>query len=361
MKLRRKNEEDDEIEKDDELEEEINEVATKLSAIVAKNLGIKTDKKESISSRIYCEKDLTKDQKSTLDFFQALFTNDVATLKSLSEGVDASGGYLVPDQVSDALIQELSEPTRMRSLVNVVKMERDVLRIPKVVSLPKMRWVSESASKSTTTAEFSEATITAHKQASIIYLSDELKEDVIQFNLIDKVVQMLSDAIAEEEDRVITTGNGTGQPVGIRNCSIGSIASTTGQLSFDDMINLIYLLPAKYRQNAVILATNKNIREMRKLKDSQGRYLWQEAIAQGQTETFYGYPIFENNNLSDSEIYFGNLKRLYTLGTKNGISLTISNTAGDAWTKDLTGIRVVLREGGNCVLENACRKLTGIT
>ena len=99
---------------------------------------------------------------------------------------------------------------------------------------------------------------------------------------------------------------------------------------------------------------------MRKLKDSQNRYLWQEAVAPGQPATFYGYPVIENNWLPESEIYFGDYKMGYWLGDRKRMSVTVSNIAGNAWEHDQIGIRVVERIAGNCVLENAMRKLTSI-
>ena len=93
------------------------------------------------------------------------------------------------------------------------------------------------------------------------------------------------------------------------------------------MINLIYALPTKYRIKAKFLVHNANIRELRKLKDSQNRYLWQEAVAPGQPATFYGYPVIENNWLVEDEIYFGDYKMGYWLGDRKKMSVTISNIA----------------------------------
>lgn len=42
------------------------------------------------------------------------------------------------------------------------------------------------------------------------------------------------------------------------------------------------------------------------------------------------------------------------------MTVKVSDIAGDSWEKDMIGVRVVERIAGNCVLENACRKLTGI-
>lgn len=356
----------DEVKPGDEdidVEGDIENVADKLAKLVSKKLGIKP--KSSLATKIYSEIDLKSPYGLTgddriLGFMKAILMNDVIALKALSEGSAAGGGYLVPDELRTAIIQDISEPTHMRSLVRVVPMTRDIMRIPKLGSTVKMRWTSENAAKSTTTADFDEKVLTAFKLANIIYASDELIEDAVDFNLVDIIVRLFSQAVAEEEDKVITSGTGTGQPLGLTNCSINSVSSANGILSFDDIINLIYALPSKYRANAKFLCNNRNIRDLRKLKDGQNNYIWTSALSQDQSDNIFGYPVFENNNLGNSEIFFGDYAAGYWLGDKGRISVTISREAGSAWEHDQVGIRVVHRIAGTCVLENAIRKLVSI-
>ena len=195
--------------------------------------------------------------------------------------------------------------------------------------------------------------------AAIMYASDELVEDCHEFDVVQIVIDLFADSLATEEDKVITQGSGTGQPTGLTNCTITNV-TCSGNLDFDDIINLIYALPAQYRKSAKFLANNINIRELRKIKDSQNRYIWQEAVAPGQPSTIYGYPVIENNWLPESEIYFGDYKLGYWLGDRKRMTATISNIAGNAWEHDQVGIRVVQRIAGTCVLEDAIRCLNAI-
>ena len=129
---------------------------------------------------------------------------------------------------------------------------------------------------------------------------------------------------------------------------------------FDNIIRLIYLLPAKYRRKAKFLVHNTNIKELRLLKDSQNRYIWAEPVSAGQPATIHGYPVIENNWLPESEIYFGDYKIGYWMGDRKKMSVVVSNIAGEAWSHDQIGIRVTERIAGNCVLEAAMRKLISI-
>lgn len=177
--------------------------------------------------------------------------------------------------------------------------------------------------------------------------------------MVKLIIDLFAERIAEEEDKVITQGSGTGQPTGLTNCTITNV-TCSGNLSFDNIINLIYALPSKYRVRAKFLVHNANIRELRKLKDSQNRYLWQESPAAGQPATIYGYPVIENNWLPESEIYFGDYKAGYWLGDRKRMTVKVTDVGGQAWDNDEIGIRVVERLAGNCVLENAIRCLNSI-
>lgn len=338
----------------------VDEIADKILLKVGK--GLKVEK--VVASKIWSEIDISKPnqlitkEEKIVGFFKALLANDNVALKALSEGVSADGGYLVPDEFAKELIRDLEEPTRMRSMVRVVPMKRDVMKIPKLGSRPQVTWTAENVAKSTTTAGFDIKTLTAHKVSAILYASEELVEDS-PFDLVELIIKLFSERIAEEEDKVITQGTGTGQPTGLTNCTISPV-TCSGNLDFDDIINLIYALPSKYRVNAKFLVHNTNIKELRKIKDLQNRYIWQEAVAIGQPATIYGYPVYENNWLPESEIYFGNFKLGYWLGDRRRMALTVSAIAGEAWEKDQIGIRVSHRIAGNCVLENAMRKLITI-
>jgi len=315
-------------------------------------------------------KELTKEEISKMParekivkFFNAVVKRDDVVAKALSEGTAADGGYLFPDEFRAEVIRDIVEKFSMRSIVRVITMTRDVMKIPTLSSGPKVTWTEENAVKSTTTAQFNEATLTVKKMAAILYSSDELVEDSTEIDVIDLIVTLFSEALQREEDKVITTGNGTTQPTGLTTAQgAGDIAGITcdGNLSFDNMINLEYSLPQKYQSAAKFLVHRNNIRELRKLKDSNGRYHWAEPVQAGQPATFHGYPVIENNNLPEATIFFGDFKMGYWLGDRKKMSVKITQETETAFTKDQTAIRVVQRIAGNVVLGEAIKALITI-
>lgn len=267
------------------------------------------------------------------------------------------------DEFRAEVIRDIVEKFSMRSLVRVITMTRDVMKIPTLTSGPKVTWTEENATKSTTTATFDEATLTVKKMAAILYSSDELVEDSTEIDVIDLIVTLFSEALQREEDKVITTGNGTTQPTGLTTAlAATTISSVTcaGNLSFDNMINLEYSLPQKYQTAAKFLVHRNNIRELRKLKDDNGRYYWMEPVAVGQPATFHGYPVIENNNLPEATIFFGDYKMGYWLGDRKKMSVKITQETETAFVRDQTAIRVVQRIAGNVVLGEAMKALISI-
>jgi len=251
----------------------------------------------------------------------------------------------------------------MRSEVTVVPMRRDVMKIPNLQTKPKVTWTEELTTKSTTTASFDECTLTVKKCAAIMYLSDELVEDSQEIDVVKFIIGLFAEAIGEEENRVIWRGNGTTEPTGVVTARVATtIAARTAAagLSFDEIINLQYDLPAKYHKNAKFYAHRHNIRDLRLLKDSDLRYLWQPSQQAGQPPTLAGFPFIECCELPDSELYFGDMKKAYWLGDRSQLAVKVSQDTETAFTKDQTAIRVVSRIAGNVVLGQAMRCLLGI-
>ncbi|MCK4686633.1 MAG: phage major capsid protein [Candidatus Lokiarchaeota archaeon] len=292
-------------------------------------------------------------------FFKAAINSDLVKLKALSEGVAADGGNLFPDEFRDELIQDVAELSIMRGLVRVITMTKDVMNIPTVTSKPKVYWTLENQAKTTTTADFGQETLTVYKMAAIIYASDELIEDSSEIDVVDLIISLFAEAVADEEDKAITAGTGTNQPTGLTAATIGSVACS-GNLDFDDIINLEYLLPAKYSKNASFLVNRTNIREMRKIKDGSNRYLWMDSVAPAQPATFHGIPVRENNYIPESEIYYGDYKKGYWFGDRRKMTIKVSQDTETAFTKDQTAIRVVERIAGNVVFAGAIKKLNSI-
>lgn len=304
---------------------------------------------------------LTKEEK-IVGFFHALVSNNTMALKALSEGVNADGGFLFPKEFLNELVQELPQVNVMRNYVRVIPMRRNKMDITSLVNRPKVYWTAENAAKTTTTAAFSQTTLTAYKMAAILYSSDELIEDSDITDVVNLIISLFAEAVGIEEQRVIWNGTGTGQPTGIDTArSAGTIAgvAVAGNGTADDLKALYYRLPVQYRNTAAWFMNDGTASQVDKLKDSNNRYLWQDSIAAGSPPTLLGKPVVIVNDVPTRQIYFGDMKRAYFLGDRKSMTAKVSNDTETAFTHDQTAIRVVARIGGLVVLGNAVKAITG--
>ena len=188
---------------DDKVDKAAEAIMAKLDPEVIKEKVLAALKKDSVTapkkatSLIDFEQLMKKDvsemtaKEKIVGFFQAMIWNDVEVLKALSEGTASEGGYLFPDEFRKKIIRDLEEVPHMRSRVTVIPMKRDVMKIPGLVDGPRVYWTDERAAKSTTTATFTEHTLTAYKMAAInaiiksrIVLKDTIKKTVNCWELL---------------------------------------------------------------------------------------------------------------------------------------------------------------------------------
>ncbi len=97
---------------------------------------------------------------------------------------------------------------------------------------------------------------------------------------------------ATREEEAFLTGDGSGKPTGIFNATgggqLGVTAGSATAITADELIDLFYSLNSAYRKNAVWLLNDSTMKNIRKLKDSNGQYLWQPALHEGGFDTLLG-------------------------------------------------------------------------
>lgn len=329
-------------------------LSAKLDKFLDSQYGVNSKLKQILNGKdLFVNKDeLTKEEK-IIGFFHGLVTNNEHVLKALAEGVEADGGYLFPNEFLGEIIRDLPEENVMRQYVRIIPMKRDKMDITSLVDGLDVFWTGENVAKSTTTARFSQQTLTAFKMAAILYSSDELIEDSTEIDVVGLIIQLFTEAIAEEEERVIWQGDGTTQPQGLAVATLTTV-NGTGDL-YQDVLNLYYALPKKYRKNAAWFASDSIVKNLESLKDTNGRPIWAAGF-EARPDTLKGKPVVVSDGVPERQLYFGDLKKGYFLGDRKRITAKVSQDTETAFTKDQTAIRVVARVGGKVVLPQAIRK-----
>lgn len=233
----------------------------------------------------------------------------------LQEGVDTDGGYLVPEEYDNRLIDVLGEENIMRKLGTRITTSGEH-KINIAATKPAASWIEEGGALSFGDATFDQILMDAHKLHVAIKVTEELLYDNA-FGLENYIINQFGKALANAEEDAFLNGDGVGKPLGLFAASGGGqIAETlTATIKADDIINLVYALKRPYRKNASFIMNDKNIVAIRKLKDNNGAYIWQPSAQAGEPDRLFGYPVHTSAYAPEDAIAFGDYK-YYNIGDR---------------------------------------------
>ena len=210
----------------------------------------------------------------------------------LAVGTDSQGGYLVPDEFERQLVQALEEHNIMRQLARIIRTSSGELQIPVVASKGTASWVDEAGKIPLSDGSFGQVTLSAYKLATMIKVSHELLNDSA-FPLESFLAQDFGRRIGVLEEEAFLVGDGNKKPTGIlTNAAVGATTASATAITFDEIMDLYHSLKTPYRNKAVFIANDLTIKAIRKLKDSNGQYLWQPSLVSGTPDTVLGRPIY---------------------------------------------------------------------
>jgi HK97 family phage major capsid protein len=280
--------------------------------------------------------------------------------KSLSEGSDSAGGYLVPTEHSNRLIERLAARTAVRAAgATVIPMSSDILQIPAQTGGATAYWVAENAQIMASDQTWGQVQLQAKKLAALTKLSAELFEDSDP-QVEALVMSDLARVLALEEDLKYLRGTGASNtPIGLDNHADVDVDDTTmgangGAPTFDILANLLYALDAANvpLDGRAWVVHPRTVNTLRKVKDSQNHYLWADPAAPGDPPTLWGYPVFTSTAIPINEtqgtsndastIYLGAWPE-FVIGQRKALELRASDAAGNAFEYDQVFIRAIMR------------------
>ena len=245
---------------------------------------------------------------------RALRSNFKQVSNVLQEGVDADGGYLVPEEYDSRLIDVLTEENIMRSLGNVITTSGEH-KINIAATKPAAAWIEEGGALSFGDATFSQILLDAHKLHVAIKVTEELLYDAA-FNLEGYIIDQFGKALANAEEDAFLNGTGRGQPLGLfAETGGGTPALSATSINADHIMQLIYALKRPYRKSARFIMHDKVIAAIRQLKDNNGVYLWQPALTSGEPDKLLGYDVYTSPFCPEGKIAFGDFS-YYNIGDR---------------------------------------------
>lgn len=137
----------------------------------------------------------------------------------------------------------------------------------------------------------------------VVKVSWQLLQDAA-INLEAYLGQKFGVRLGRIQNTHYTTGTAVAQPEGvIVGATVGRQAATgnTTSIPADDIKRLFYSVDIAYRNmNSVFMMNDATALILALLKDGQGRYLWQDAIADGSPPRLVGKPVVFNNDMASA-------------------------------------------------------------
>jgi len=261
-------------------------------------------------------------------------------LKALSVGSDPDGGYVVNPDMSGRIVTQVFETSPMRAYASAQTISTDALEGLYDDNEFSVGWVGETDSRpQTDTAQIGKWRIPTHELYAMPAATQKMLDDG-EINMEAWTISKAGGKFAREEASAFVTGTGVDKPRGFLDYPNGTALRTSieqiktgvnGAFAAapnggDALIDALYGLKAQYRANAVWFMNRATTKLTRKLKDSDGAYLWQPGIAAGQPATLLGYPVAAFEDMPDPatgslSIAVGDMRQAYQIVDRQGLSV----------------------------------------
>ena len=257
----------------------------KLNALREEILGIKRDPTEE-ERKIEAE--------YAVAFKDMLHTG--MPQKALRRGSAGSGNFIVPDTFEQKLVKGLTEKSLIRKLGTVMK-TNTTMRIPTIIADGEAAWIPENEPVQFSEAVYGEIVLDAYKLAHKVVVSDEMLEDA-NFDVEDYIRQLFVESVSAAEELALFIGDGNGKPTGLlHQTSVGWVSEKAGDITYDDILNLIHSVKSPYRKNAVLVMSEDAITKLLSIIHYHGNSPWDVSLKDGTTKTLFGYPVYTTNYL----------------------------------------------------------------
>lgn len=228
--------------------------------------------------------------------------HEAEELRALQAASDTAGGYLVvPMQFVDRLIQAVDNMVFIRQWATVFPVpDAGSLGAPSLDNDPAdPAWTSELLIGSEdSTMSFGRRELAPHPLAKYIKVSRKLLRMVPDVEGL--VVQRLGYKFAVTAENAYLNGDGSGEPLGVFVASAqgidtdrdASTGNTTTAIQFDGLIEAKYTLKQQYWPRARWMFHRDGVKQIAKLKDGNGQYLWRESVRVGEPDRMLGFGVF---------------------------------------------------------------------
>ena len=286
-------------------------------------------------------------------------------IKALRVADDTKGGFLAPGEFTTELLRDLVQFSPVRAAARVGSMSVGEIKIPRRIKPITAQWVSEIEERPRTEPAYGMTELVAHEMSCYVDVSNQLLEDAA-INIEAELSFDFAEEFGRLEGTAFVNGDGVKKPLGINYdpavpvVPMGSVDPNDSPKFTDALIKLLYSLPPAYRNSGSWMMNGLTVGRIRGLKDSTGRFMWNDSLAEGQPPTFLGRPVVEAVDMPDmaagaTPIIYGDIASGYRIYDRVGLSVLRNPFTLDIYGQ--TRFTARRRVAGAVVRPEAIRKL----
>lgn len=268
---------------------------------------LETEKKEKKTGKTGTEEETTQDK--IMSSFRSYLKSGVIDgagaeeFRALQADADVTGGFLVvPEEFVKQLIKFVNDQVFIRQLATVIPvMNAASLGIPSLDTDPAdADWTSEIGTAIEDTAmALGKRGLEPQPLTKLMKVSQKLLR-VAAISPDVLVRDRLGYKFGITQEKGFLTGNGANQPLGVFTASSDGISTsrdvstgnTTTSMTFDGLIEVKYSLKGQYWPNARWGFHRDGVKQIAKLKDGEGRYIWEPSKQVGEPDRILNVPYF---------------------------------------------------------------------
>lgn len=260
-----------------------------------------------------------------------------------------AGTVIPPGYVATILREPMAAGQTLYGMGRKIPIVTNQGKMPTLAALPTIIYPGESTEiTEDTDADLGELDYRCYKRAVLSKIS---KEAVADSNpaCVDLLVSMITESLAEERERCVAYGSGTGRMTGIyQSTGITDVSGITS-ISWTNLNALLFSVHERYRNDpSFVWAFNSNVEaEINKLVDSTGQpFFVNNPALEKFPRRLMGYPCIVSDFLPNTFIGCLCMKN-YLIFDRGIMTLQVTDQAGDSFVKDQVWIKLTDRQGGD--------------
>ncbi len=217
-----------------------------------------------------------------------------AEARAMAAGLDTAGGYTCPDDFRAQI------ETAMKAYSGVRQLRTQVLSTASGNDIPwptsddtsnEGELLGENTAASEEDITFGAKNLRAYMFSSkMVRVSFQFLQDTGIANIEAWLAARLAERIGRITGRLFITGTGNNQPEGLaEGATEGKQGASQTLIKYDDIVDLVHSVDPAYRLQAQFLLGDGTLKNIKKLKDGEGRPLWVPGVAVREPDSIMGY------------------------------------------------------------------------